>query len=167
MAADESLPQRVFGWWDMFVGLVPGSAGETSTLCAAIGAAVLVFTRVASWRIMLGGVIGLVVMAVTMNVFAGHLDGLGSYGPQWHLVTGGFAFGIVFMATDPVTAPETERGRWIYGFLIGAVTILVRAVNPAYPEGVMLAVLLMNAFAPTIDYFIVQANIRRRAVRLG
>src|SRR5690606_17567510 len=146
----------------MFLGLIPGSAGETSTLMVLLGAIYLLVTGVASWRTMAGGVLGLVVIGLVMNVFAGDLDGIGGYPIHWHLVSGGFAFGIVFMATDPVTSPETFRGKWIYGFLIGGLTVLVRAVNPAYPEGMMLAILLMNAFAPTIDYFVVQGNVRRR-----
>ena len=158
---------QVGDWWDMFLGLIPGSAGETSTLMVLLGAIYLLVTGVASWRTMAGGVLGLVVIGLVMNVFAGDLDGIGGYPIHWHLVSGGFAFGIVFMATDPVTSPETFRGKWIYGFLIGGLTVLVRAVNPAYPEGMMLAILLMNAFAPTIDYFVVQGNVRRRRKRLG
>lgn len=163
----DAIQQAGYSWWDLFVGLVPGSAGETSALCALIGCAILLVAGVASWRTIVGGVVGLVGMSLVMNGFAGHLDGIGGLPPHWHLVCGGFAFGIVFMATDPVSAPETEVGRWIYGILIGVLTVLVRAVNPAYPEGVMLAVLLMNAFAPTIDHFVVQANIKRRALRHG
>ncbi|MBK8978394.1 MAG: NADH:ubiquinone reductase (Na(+)-transporting) subunit B [Planctomycetes bacterium] len=165
--AAHAVQAQVGSWWDLFIGTVPGSAGETSALCALIGALILVATGVGSWRTMVGGVIGLAVMAGAMNVFFGQLDGIGGYPIHWHLVSGGFAFGIVYMATDPVTSPQTDRGKWIYGFLIGLVTVLVRCVNPAYPEGVMLAVLLLNAFAPTIDYFIVRANIRRRVARLG
>ena len=165
--AAEAVSAAGYSWWELFIGLVPGSAGETSTFAIAIGAVLLLVTGVASWRTMAGGVIGLFALALLMNVTAGSLDGLGSYPPHWHLVSGGFAFAIVFMATDPVSSPETNTGRWVYGFLIGALTILVRAVNPAYPEGAMLAVLLMNAFAPTIDHFVVQANIRARKVRFG
>lgn len=156
-----------YSFADLFFGLVPGSIGETSTLCILVGALLLVVTGVGSWRTMLSGVIGLVVMSLVMNLLAGNMDGIGGYPPHWHLVSGGFAFGIVFMATDPVSSPETDRGKWIYGFLIGATTVLVRAVNPAYPEGVMLAILLLNAFAPTIDYFVMRANVARRKARLA
>ncbi len=153
---------------DLFLGLVPGSAGETSKLCVLLGAALLLITGVGSWRVMAGGVIGLLGSAALLRLVLGS----GAHGPltlaPWeHLLVGGFAFGIVFMATDPVSSPETERGKWIYGIGIGLVTILVRAINPAYPEGTMLSILLMNAFAPGIDHFVVAANIRRRKVRLG
>lgn len=162
-----SVDGKELGWMDMFLGFMPGSAGETSALCCLLGAVLLLVTGVASWRIMLSGVIGLLATAFLMNVTVGHLDGLGSLPPHYHLVMGGFAFGIVYMATDPVSGPETDAGKWIYGFLIGFLTVLVRAVNPAYPEGVMLAVLLMNAFAPTIDYFVVQRSVKRRKLRNG
>ena len=152
---------------DLFFGHVPGSAGETSALCILIGAAVLLITGIGSWRTMVSGVIGLVAMSLVMTVLAGHLDGIGSLPPHYHLVSGGFLFGIVFMATDPVSSPETDLGKWIYGVLIGVMTVLVRAVNSAYPEGTMLAILLLNAFAPTIDHFVVQASVRRRRRRLG
>ena len=163
----DALTQAGFTWWDLFTGLVPGSAGETSTLAALIGAVLMIALGVASWRTIVGGVAGLFAMGFVMNLTAGSLDGLGGLPPHYHLVMGGFAFGIVFMATDPVSSPETNAGKWVYGLLIGAVTVLVRAVNPAYPEGMMLAVLLLNAFAPTIDHFVVQSNIKRRKVRLG
>ncbi|MEO0481798.1 MAG: NADH:ubiquinone reductase (Na(+)-transporting) subunit B [Planctomycetota bacterium] len=166
-SAAEAVAQQVGSWSDLFFGLVPGSAGETSAFCALLGAVLLVMAGVGSWRTMVGGVIGMVALAFLSNIAFGQLDGIGGYPPHWHLVSGGFAFGIVFMATDPVTSPETDRGKWIYGFLIGAVTVMVRWVNPAYPEGVMLAVLLLNAFAPTIDHFIVQSNVKRRKARLA
>lgn len=156
-----------YTFMDMFYGLIPGSAGEASALCVLIGAAILLVTGVGSWRTMLSGVIGLLVTSGIMMWAAGHLDGIGGLPPHYHLVMGGFAFGIVFMATDPVSSPETDTGKWIYGFLIGAVTVLVRAVNPAYPEGTMLAILLLNAFAPTIDHFVVAASVKRRKARLG
>lgn len=165
--ASDAIRDAGYSWSDMFFGLIPGSAGETSAFCCVLGAALLLLTGVASWRIMAAGVIGLLLTAFTMNGFAGSLDGIGSVSPFDHLVMGGFAFGIVFMATDPVTAPETQRGRWIYGFLIGVMTVLVRAVNPAYPEGIMLSILLLNAFAPTIDHFVVQGNVKRRKRRHG
>ena len=145
---------------DAFFGFIPGSVGETSTLAILIGAAILLFTGVASWRIML-------------SVFAGGLAmgyvfqsaGVTDYPAYYHLIVGGFAFGAVFMATDPVTAARTEGGKFIYGFLIGVVAVMVRVLNPGYPEGMMLAILLMNMFAPTIDYCFVQSNINKRAKR--
>ena len=149
-------------WADLFWGFCSGSAGETSAFCVLIGALILLVTGIASWRVMVAGVIGLFGVGWVMNVFYGHLDGISSLPPHYHLVMGGFAFGIVFMATDPVSSPETNTGKWVYGLLIGGLTVLVRAVNPAYPEGTMLAILLMNAFAPTIDHFVVAANVRRR-----
>ncbi len=154
-------------WWDLFWGFIPGSAGETSAFACLLGGVILMVTGIASWRVMLAGVLGLFSMSFLMNSFAGHLDGLGSLPWHYHLVCGGFLFGLVFMATDPVSSPETNKGKWIFGFLIGFLTVLVRAVNPAYPEGMMLAVLLLNAFAPAIDHFVVAANIRRRRLRHG
>src|SRR5690606_8059770 len=143
---------------DMFLGLIPGSAGEMSKLCVLFGAAVLIFTGVGSWRVMLSGVIGLLVTGFAMNLALGESwQGCFFDNPFDHLLVGGFLFGIVFMATDPVSSPETRRGKWIYGFAIGAVTILVRTINLAYPQGTMLSIPLMNAFAPTIDHFIVRA----------
>ncbi len=166
-SAADAVQHAGYSWWDLFFGLVPGSAGETSTFCALLGAVLLLVTGIGSWRTMAACVIGVVGTAWLMNIAAGHLDGIGGLPPHYHLVMGGFAFGAVFMATDPVSSPETNRGKWIYGILIGVLTVLVRAVNPAYPEGVMLAILLMNAFAPTIDHFVVAANVRRRKARLG
>jgi Na+-transporting NADH:ubiquinone oxidoreductase subunit B len=158
----EKVAQRIdYSWWDYFVGSVPGSMGETSTLCCLIGAAILILTRVGSWRIMAGVVVGMSVIS-TILYFIPNERQICHVLPQWHLVIGGFAFGTVFMATDPVSAAMTETGKWIYGFLIGAITVLVRSWNPAWPEGIMLAILLGNAFAPTIDYFVVQSNIKRR-----
>ncbi len=148
---------------DMFLGYMPGSVGETSTLCILIGAVILIWTGVASWKIMVSGVVGVLAMGILLNVF-----GTSDYAqiPFWsHLLLGGFAFGIVFMATDPVTAAQTETGKWIYGFLIGVVAILVRVVNPAFPEGVMLAILLMNVCAPLIDHIVVRQNVKRRLNR--
>jgi len=165
-AADATV-QAGYGYGDMFFGLIPGSAGETSALCVLLGALVLVVTGIGSWRTMVAGIIGLVLTSLLMMATAGHLDGIGGLPPHYHLVMGGFLFGIVFMATDPVSSPETDTGKWIYGLLIGVFTVLVRAVNPAYPEGTMLAILLLNAFAPTIDHFVIAANIRRRKARLG
>lgn len=165
--AGEAVAAAGYAPMDMFLGLIPGSAGEVSKLAILIGAAILLLTRIASWRTMLGGVIGLLGTALLFNLTIADLNGMPSL-PFWeHLLMGGFLFGIVFMATDPVTAPETDRGKWIYGIAIGAITVLVRAINPAYPEGTMLAILLLNAFAPTIDYFVVAANVKRRRARLG
>jgi Na+-transporting NADH:ubiquinone oxidoreductase subunit B len=155
----------VMTWWDAFVGMIPGSMGETSALACLIGAVILIVTKVGSWRIMLGSVIGLFLMSGLLN-----LIGSNDYMTlpwHWHLVTGGFAFGAVFMATDPVSAASTDTGRWIYGILIGVLTVLVRVLNPAYPEGMMLAIIFMNVFAPTIDYYVVKSNIKRREKRLG
>ncbi len=147
----------------MFVGTIPGSVGETSVIAILIGAAILLITGVGSWKIMLsvfaGGIgMGLLLNAVSVNEYME----LPFY---YHLAMGGFAFGAVFMATDPVSGAQTERGKWIYGFLIGVLSVLIRVLNPAYPEGVMLAILLMNVFAPLIDYYVVQANIKRRLKR--
>ncbi len=157
-----------YSWSELFFGLIPGSAGETSAFCVLLGAAFLLITGIGNWRTMVGGVIGLFLTTWLIQATpAGDADGIFGLPAHWHLVAGGFMFGIVFMATDPVTCPETNRGKWIYGILVGALTILVRVINPAYPEGAMLAILLMNAFAPTIDHFIVQGNKKRRKARLG
>ena len=159
---------------DMFFGFIPGSIGETSTLLILLGGLFLIFTKIGSWRIMLSSVIGAVVMGLIFNsvVDAGWItEGSKFYSlmstQYWHhLLIGGFAFGTVFMATDPVTASQTNRGKWIYGFLIGFMSIMIRVFNPAYPEGVMLAILLMNVFAPTIDHFVIKSNIKKRMKRL-
>lgn len=148
---------------EMFMGYIPGSIGETSTLAILIGAFILIYTGIASWKIMLSGVLGGAVMGIILNLFAVNPF---MEVPYWHhLMLGGFAFGIVFMATDPVTGSQTEKGKWIYGFLIGFLAILIRVLNPAYPEGVMLAILFMNVFAPLIDHYIVEANISKRLKR--
>lgn len=157
--------QTVMTWWDAFVGLIPGSMGETSALACMIGAVILILSKVGSWRIMAGTFIGMFAMAGLFNLIA--VNSYMTVPWHWHLVTGGFAFGMVFMATDPVSAAATDTGRWIYGILIGVLTVLVRVVNPAYPEGMMLAIIFMNVFAPTIDYYVVKANIKRREKRLG
>ncbi|MBC8404501.1 MAG: NADH:ubiquinone reductase (Na(+)-transporting) subunit B [Planctomycetes bacterium] len=157
--------QTVMTWWDAFVGMIPGSLGETSALACFIGAFILIITKVGSWRIMAGCMIGMFAMAGLFNLIA--VNSFMQVPWYWHLVTGGFAFGMVFMATDPVSAASTDTGRWIYGILIGVLTVLVRVVNPAYPEGMMLAIIFMNVFAPTIDYYVVKSNIKRREKRLG
>jgi len=159
---------------DMFLGFIPGSVGETSTLLILLGALYLLYTKVASWRIMLSSVIGALVMGLIFNgvVDAGLIkEGSSFYSLMntefWHhLLIGGFAFAVVFMATDPVTGSQTNKGKWIYGFLIGFISIMIRVFNPAYPEGAMLAILLMNVFAPTIDHYVVQGNVKRRLKRL-
>jgi len=159
---------------DMFYGFVPGSVGETSALLILLGGLFLIFTKIGSWRIMLSSVIGALAMGLIFNQIAdvGIIsEGSKFYGLMnttfWHhLIIGGFAFGVVFMATDPVTASQTNRGKWIYGFLIGFISIMIRVFNPAYPEGVMLAILLMNVFAPTIDHYVVQGNVKQRLKRL-
>jgi len=164
----------MYSTWDMFYGFVPGSVGETSALLILLGGLYLIFTKVGSWRIMLSAVVGALVMGLIFNaiVDAGWInEGSKFYSLMstefWHhLLIGGLAFGIVFMATDPVTASQTNKGKWIYGFLIGFISILIRVFNPAYPEGVMLAILLMNVFAPTIDHYIVQGNVKKRLKRL-
>ncbi len=152
--------------WDAFVGLIPGSFGETSMLCILIGAAILLFSGMANWRIMLSVFAGGLLMGWVANTFSTPLYPA-SMLPAWEqLLYGGFGFAAVFMATDPVTAARTDTGKWIYGFLIGVIAVLIRVYNTGYPEGAMLAVLLMNCFAPLIDWCVVQANIRRRMRRL-
>ena len=149
----------------MFWGSIPGSVAETSTLFVLIGAAILLFTGIASWRIMLSSLIGASLVGLLFNFWGA--NELMSFEWYNHLIVGGFAFGIVFMATDPVSASQTKRGKWIYGFLVGVFCILIRVFNPAYPEGVMLAILLMNVFAPTIDHYVIQSNINKRKKRWG
>lgn len=149
--------------WDMFVGLIPGSIGETSVLAILIGAVILLFTRIASWKTMVSVFVGGAVMSFIFNLIGTTVAMCVS--PVDHLFLGGFAFGAVFMATDPVTSARTETGKYIYGFLVGAMAIIIRALNPGYPEGMMLAILLMNVFAPLIDYYVVEANINRRLKR--
>lgn len=154
------------GFLDGFLGLIPGSIGETSTLAILIGAAIILFTGVASWKIMLSVFAGGALMAFVFNNFGS--DNAVAHFPWYnHLVYGGFAFGAVFMATDPVTAARTETGKWIYGFLIGAFAIVIRVLNPGYPEGMMLSILFMNIFAALIDYYVVEGNIKKRMKRVG
>ena len=161
-----------FNVFDAFIGLIPGSIGETSALAILLGAVFLIITGVGSWKIMVSTVAGGVVMGIILNLASG-ISGLSPAAaayfsmPFWHhLIIGGFAFGAVFMATDPVSAAQTDTGKWIYGFLIGVTAILFRVINPAYPEGMMLAILLMNTFAPLIDHYVVEANIKRRLKRV-
>jgi len=150
---------------DMFFGFIPGSVGETSAFAILIGAAILLYTGVGSWRIMLSGLLGGLAMGLLLNLVATPTNPYMSLPFYEHIFLGGFAFGLVFMATDPVTAAQTNMGKLIYGFLIGVMSIIIRVLNPAYPEGVMLAILLMNVFAPLIDHYVVQANIKRRLKR--
>ena len=148
---------------DMFIGSIPGSIAETSTLMVLIGAFILIYTGVGSWRIMLGSVIGAAFTGILFNLWGA--NELMSFNWFNQLIVGGFAFGIVFMATDPVSAAQTLKGKWIYGILVGVFCILIRVFNPAYPEGVMLAILLMNVFAPTIDHYVIESNVKRREKR--
>ncbi|WP_394752461.1 NADH:ubiquinone reductase (Na(+)-transporting) subunit B [Crenothrix sp.] len=154
-----------YSWMQSFLGFEPGCLGETSTLAILIGAAFLLYTRVASYRIIGGVFAGMVAMSLLFNVIGSDTDPMFSIPWYWHLTMGGFAFGMVYMATDPVSAAMTDTGRWVYGALVGIMTVLIRVVNPAFPEGIMLAILFSNMFAPTIDYFVIQANIRRRMKR--
>jgi Na+-transporting NADH:ubiquinone oxidoreductase subunit B len=148
---------------DMFLGIIPGSIGETSTLAILLGAVVLIVAGIGSWKIMVSTVAGGLAMGFVFNAFA--INPFMEV-PAWHhLIMGGFAFGAVFMATDPVSASQTEKGKWIYGFLIGVLAVLVRVFNPAYPEGMMLSILLMNAFAPLIDHYVIEGNIKKRKKR--
>ena len=149
-----------------FLGFTPGSMGETSALCCLIGAAVLIFSGIGSWRIMLGATAGALVTSCLLYAFRENSENVMFHlPPWWHLVTGGFAFGVVFMATDPVSASMTESGKWWYGGLIGLMTILIRVINPAFAEGIMLAILFGNVMAPLIDYAVISANVKRRAAR--
>jgi len=156
---------------DMFMGFIPGSVGETSTLAILIGAGILLYTGIGSWRIMLSGVIGAVAMGLIFNAVAPYALSETQQQfmavPYWqHLIMGGFAFGIVFMATDPVSASQTNRGKMVYGFLVGFFAIMIRVFNPAYPEGIMLSILFMNVMAPLIDHYVIESNIKRRKKRL-
>ena len=152
-------------WWNSFIGLIPGSIGETSTLAILLGIGLLLITGVGSWRIMLSMLIGGVVMAGILNLAAPHPGHFLALPIHYHLTLGGFAFGLAYMATDPVSAAATDMGKWIYGFLVGVLSILVRIINPAFPEGVMLAILFMNMFAPLIDHFVVRSNVKKRLAR--
>tara|TARA_R110002012_G_scaffold321969_1_gene552874 strand:+ start:10742 stop:11947 length:1206 start_codon:yes stop_codon:yes gene_type:complete len=164
----------VYDYWDMFWGIIPGSVGETSKFLIIIGALFLIFTKIGSWRIIVSTILGALAMGLVFNgvVDAGWITNTSKfYGlmsvPFWqHLIIGSVLFGAVYMATDPVTASQTNKGKWIYGFLIGFISIMIRVFNPAYPEGVFLAILLMNVFAPTIDHYVIQGNVKRRMKRL-
>jgi Na+-transporting NADH:ubiquinone oxidoreductase subunit B len=163
----QALEAGGYTWLDGFLGTMPGSMGEVSALACLIGAAVLVASGVGSFRVMAGMALGGIAGAFLMNAAVGSSSpGIMALPWHYHLVYGGFAFGLVYMATDPVSSAATATGKWIYGFLIGVLAVLIRAVNPAYPEGVMLAILFMNVFAPLVDHFVVKANVRRRLARV-
>lgn len=163
--AAEGMGALSITWWQAFIGTMQGSMGETSALCCLLGAAFLIITGVGSWKIMTGMLLGGVGLSTIFWLVGSDSNLMYALPPWWHLVIGGYAFGAVFMATDPVSASMTETGKWWYGILIGMVTIIIRVINPAFPEGVMLAILLGNVFAPLIDYFVLQANIKRRLAR--
>jgi len=154
-----------FAWMRAFLGLEPGSMGETSALACLIGAAILIGTGIGSWRTMAGVTLGTIVMATALNRIGSATNPWFAVPFWWHMVAGGWAFGTVFMATDPVTSPFSERGKWIYGLMIGALVVFIRVTNPAYPECMMLVILFMNVVAPIIDYALVKANIKRRMQR--
>ncbi|PSW58885.1 NADH:ubiquinone reductase (Na(+)-transporting) subunit B [Photobacterium leiognathi] len=154
-------------WMDAFIGHIPGSIGEVSTLAILIGGAFIVIMGIASWRIIAGTMIGMIAAATLFNIIGSDTNPMFSMPWQWHLVLGGFAFGMMFMATDPVSAAFTNKAKWWYGVLIGAMAVMVRVVNPAYPEGMMLAILFANLFAPLFDNLVVQGNIKRRLARHG
>jgi Na+-transporting NADH:ubiquinone oxidoreductase subunit B len=155
-----------FSWWNAFIGLEPGSMGETSALACLIGAIIIAVTKVGSWRTMTGVALGTIAMALLFNAIGSSTNPWFGVPFWWHMVLGGWAFGAAFMATDPVTSPFSEKGKWIYGFMIGALVVLIRIVNPAYPEAMMLVILFMNVMAPVIDYGFVKANITRRKRRV-
>jgi Na+-transporting NADH:ubiquinone oxidoreductase subunit B len=155
-----------FSWWSAFIGLEPGSMGETSALACLIGAVIIAVTKVGSWRTMVSVTLGTVAMALLFNAIGSTSNPWFGVPFWWHMVLGGWAFGMAFMATDPVTSPFSDKGKWIYGCMIGALVVLIRIVNPAYPEAMMLVILFMNVMAPVIDYFFVKANITRRKRRV-
>ncbi|MEH6798646.1 MAG: NADH:ubiquinone reductase (Na(+)-transporting) subunit B [Halopseudomonas sabulinigri] len=168
MAASGGIDQVVaqgITWWDAFYGNIQGSMGEVSTLAIFIGGAVLLTTKIANWRIVAGVMIGMIATSLLFNSIGSETNPMFSVPWYWHMVVGGFAFGMIFMATDPVSASMTNTGKWLFGALIGLMAILIRVVNPAFPEGMMLAILFANLFAPLIDHFVVQANIKRRLAR--
>lgn len=156
--------QSQMTWMDAFVGRMQGSVGEVSTLAIFIGGAILLINRIASWRIVLGVLVGMVLLSTLFNQIDSE-NPMFALPWHWHMVVGGFAFGMIFMATDPVSAAMTDKGKFIFGMLIGVMVVLIRVVNPAFPEGMMLAILFANLFAPLIDHFVVQANIKRRLAR--
>lgn len=153
-------------WMDAFMGGIPGSIGETSTLMVLIGGAVLLITRIAAWRVVAGVFLGMFLLSGLFNMIGSDTNPAFATPWYWHLVMGGFAFGMMFMATDPVSSAMTNGGKWAFGILVGVMTVLIRVVNPAFPEGIMLAILFANLFAPLMDHFVVQANIKRRLARV-
>ncbi len=161
----EGMAAMPVSFFNAFIGLIPGSMGETSVIACLMGAGLLILTGIGSWRIMLSCVLGLVATSLLFNTIGSETNHMFALPPHWHLVLGGFAFGAVFMATDPVTGPTTYCAQWLYGLLIGFMTVLIRVINPAFPEGVMLAILFANIFAPLIDWFVIGQNIKRRELR--
>lgn len=164
-AAQGGMEALTYTWKEAFLGFVPGSMGETSVLACLFGAVLLLVTGIASWITMFSMLVGMVLMSLTFNMIGSDTNPMFAITPEWHLVMGSFAFACVYMATDPVSSAMTDIGRFFYGFFIGVLGVLIRVVNPAYPEGWMLAILFMNVFAPLIDYFVVNANIKRRMRR--
>lgn len=164
-AAAGGMEAVTVSWWDAFIGLEPGSLGETSTLAILLGGAFLLYTRIANWRIVSGVMFGMIMTTILLNTIGSDTNPMFAMPWWWHLVTGGFAFGMIFMATDPVTAAHTDTGRWWFGVLIGFMVIMIRVVNPAFPEGMMLAILFANMIAPLMDYAVMKANISRRLKR--
>lgn len=162
----EAIKEAGYSWGQTFIGMIPGSLGETSTLAILFGMTFLLITRVASYRIIFGVFLGMFLTTALFNLIGSDTNPMFSMPWYWHMTVGGFAFGMVFMATDPVSAAMTNKGRWIYGLLIGFMAVLIRVVNPAFPEGIMLAILFANIFAPLIDHFVVQANVKRRLQRV-
>jgi Na+-transporting NADH:ubiquinone oxidoreductase subunit B len=167
MGGVEAITQAGITWFDAFLGTIQGSVGEVSTLAIFIGGAILLYTRIAAWRIVAGVFIGMVLTSSLLNAIGSDTNPMFTMPFYWHLVLGGFAFGMIFMATDPVSSSMTNTGKWYFGALIGVMVVLIRVVNPAFPEGMMLAILFANLFAPLIDYFVTEANIKRRVARNG
>ena len=163
----EGVTTTGFTWMDAFLGKMQGSVGETSTLAIFVGGAILLITKIASWRIMVGVMLGMIATALMFNSLGSDTNPMFSMPWYWHMVLGGFAFGMVYMATDPVSAAMTNTGKWWYGALIGVMCVLIRVVNPAFPEGIMLAILFANLFAPLIDWQVVRSNVKRRLARVG
>ena len=162
----DNFSQFDYSWWNLFWGWVPGSIGETNKLLIIIGALFLSFIKIVNWRVIAGATIGLVATALLTNLMAPFsTNSMLTIPPHYHLVMGSFLFGTAFMATEPVTGCHTNKGRWVYGILYGSLTVIIRSINPAYPEGVMLSILLVNAFASLIDWFVIQSNIKKRVVR--
>ena len=161
-AAQDGYQSLAYTWNNAFLGFIPGSIGETSTLAILLGLAILLYTKVASWRIVLGVAIGTIFTSYLFNLVGSETNPMFSMPFWWHMVIGGYAFGLVFMATEPVSGSHTNAGRWIYGIIIGVMVILIRVLNPAFPEGMMLAILFGNLLAPLIDHFVVQNNIKKR-----